>query len=181
MNDKRHGKSLTILNAELPGLRDLDESALKWNAGSGSGITFKSKFRRCRGFRWSHRGPWTLTKRSVDQLVQIRITLLRSRIRIRIEVTRWIRFRIKVMRIRNFDCKLGTKQWAPMYITCVNHGLIYIRYTVTDSTLPISPLLAASMVCGIPSANEEKKIQGWTSRILLLKSWYGINFWVKNT
>jgi hypothetical protein len=29
MNDKRHGKSLTILNAELPGLRDLDESALK--------------------------------------------------------------------------------------------------------------------------------------------------------
>ncbi len=56
--------------------------------------------------------PWTLTMEAwslnmepwsvpVDQWSQIRIILMRSRIRIRIKGKSWIRNRIKVMRIRN--------------------------------------------------------------------------------
>ncbi len=36
---------------------------------------------------------------SVDQCLLVRITLMRSRIRVRIEMKSWIRIRIKVMRI----------------------------------------------------------------------------------
>jgi hypothetical protein len=43
------------------------------------------------GAKWSFQGP-------VDQWSQIRITLIRSRIRIRNNVKRWIRIRIKVKR-----------------------------------------------------------------------------------
>ncbi len=94
-------------------------SALLWEAGSGSGAALESiagsgsgssKFRRFKGSRWSHRGPWThkggskWSHWSLDKRSQIRtITLMRKRntkklIRIRIKV-QGIRIRIILMRI----------------------------------------------------------------------------------
>ncbi len=61
------------------GSRSGSESALEWKAGSRSRFrsALKSKFRSFRGSKWSRGG-------SVDQCWQICITLMRSRIRIRI-------------------------------------------------------------------------------------------------
>jgi hypothetical protein len=70
-----------------------------------------------RGLEWSCRV-------SVDQWSQIRITLMRGRIRIRIEVKSWIPTRIRMMRIRNLDVDLG---------------LIPIRYFLIFSIFSCSP------------------------------------------
>ncbi len=96
-------------------------SALFLEAGSGSTLVWKLDpdphlSQNLGAFsKRSHEGPWTLkiearrlkmdaSGRSVGQWSQIRITLMRSKIRIRIEVNIWIRIHIKAMRIRNSDC-----------------------------------------------------------------------------
>jgi hypothetical protein len=72
----------------------------------GSSSALQSKFRRFLGSKWSCEGPWMLTMEAwrikmepgrsvVDQWSQIRITLMRSKIRIRIHINvkSWIRIR----------------------------------------------------------------------------------------
>jgi hypothetical protein len=66
-----------------------------------------SEFRSFRGSKWSRGGLWTLTIeawrlkmepwRVFSPVVEIRITLMRSRIHIGVKMKRWIRIRIKVM------------------------------------------------------------------------------------
>ncbi len=109
------------------GLRIGSGSALEWNAGSGS--AFKSKFRSCRGSKWSRGGPWTPTMETCwlkmepwkvciqvvadlhhlddKQECRIRIRIKRKCwICIRIKAKSWIRIRFKVMRIRNPDAMI---------------------------------------------------------------------------
>jgi hypothetical protein len=73
---------------------------------AGSGSALKSKFRVFRGIEWSLGGPWTFKMEvwrlkmevwggSLGQWSQVLVTLMRSRIRIRIEEKSWIRIRIE--------------------------------------------------------------------------------------
>ncbi len=128
-----------------------------------SRIRIKSKLRNCGGSKWSNKGLWTLVVQalrlktgpgirggSVDQWSQICITLLRSRIRIRIQVrdkvTRWIRMRSRIRvcikvksRIRIEIQSKGRKRDPDPH-----HSVSFESATMVNVTVVFSPKLFSS-------------------------------------